>query len=132
MNRSPLHYAAQEGDIAAVVGLVNSGANLDAADDGGYTPLHFASQNNHPAVVKLLLERGAEVDSVDSWGNTPLWRAVFNYRDSGETILALRAAGANPHHVNKAGRTPVQLARTIANYDSTQFFEDLPRDKKPD
>jgi len=125
--RSPLHYAALEGNTAKVIELVNSGADVNAAEVGGYTPLHFASQNDHAAVVKLLLEYGADVDSVDSWGNTPLWRAVFNSKNTGETILMLRAAGADPHHLNNAGTSPVQLARKIANYDTAQFFDDVPR-----
>lgn len=131
MNRSPPHYAAAGGDDVAVARLVDGGADVNDEDVSGYTPFHFASQNNHAKTVELLLRLGANVESVDSWGNTPLFRAVFNYQVSGDTILALRAAGANPTHANKFGQTPLQLARTIANYDTAQYFNDLPPDDSP-
>lgn len=38
MDRSPLHYAAMEGDTAKVIELINSGADVNAAEVGGYGP----------------------------------------------------------------------------------------------
>ena len=65
----------------------------------------------------MLLKAGAEIDACDGYGNTPLFRAVFNYREDGETIRALVAGGANPDRSNKSGISPRSLAKTIANYN---------------
>jgi uncharacterized protein len=41
-------------------------------------------------------------------------------------IQLLRESGADPHLENRHGVTPVQLARTIGNYDVAQFFVNVP------
>lgn len=73
-----------------------------------------------------LLSIGARVDSQDAFGNSPLSSAVFNSKGRGTFIELLRAHGADPMLPNKAGQTPVGLARLIGNYDVAQFFEDIP------
>jgi hypothetical protein len=40
-------------------------------------------------------------------------------------IRVLRAAGADPKKKNKSGVSAVSLARTIANYDVAQFYDDI-------
>lgn len=70
-------------------------------------------------MCELLLAAGAPVDAVNAHGNTPLWTAVFNSRGSGDIIHLLRQHGANPWLQNRAGKTPVDLARTIANRASS-------------
>jgi uncharacterized protein len=124
--RTPLHYAALEGDMGEVLRLLADGSDPDASDSTGFTPLHFAAQEYKVDAVRELVRGGASVDVANGHGNTPLWTAVFNSEGRGEIIALLRAAGANPAHVNNAGRTPVQLARTIASSDVAQYFADLP------
>jgi uncharacterized protein len=65
------------------------------------------------------------VDSEDIHGNTPLWRAVFNSRGRGDLIELLLSSGADRGHRNKRGKTPLDLANTIANYDVAQFFANV-------
>ncbi|MDH5740819.1 MAG: ankyrin repeat domain-containing protein [Nitrospira sp.] len=98
----------------------------DAPDDNGWTPLHFAAQSNAADTTELLLNAGASVDARDAHGNTPLSTAVFNSRSYGEVIKFLRTHGADPHAKNNHGVSPLSLARTIANFDVRQFFQDLP------
>jgi uncharacterized protein len=124
--RTQVHYAANNGDSAQVQDLLRHGANSDAQDDNGWSPLHFAAQANSSAVTSALLEAGADVAVRDSYGNTPLSTAVFNSRGDGSVIRLLRSAAAEPEMPNNNGVTPLQLARTIANYDLAQFFSDLP------
>ncbi|HTI26080.1 MAG TPA: hypothetical protein VL652_34145 [Kutzneria sp.] len=54
-----------------------------------------------------------------------MWTAVFESRGHGELIELLRAAGADPHAVNRSGQNPLGLARLIVNYDVRQYFADL-------
>ena len=123
--RSPLHYAAAEGQAAVVRRFLAAGVDPNRSDRADWTPLHFAAQANSAESVAALIEAGAEVDPRDEHGNTPLFRAVFNSRGEGDVIVLLRAHGADPHAVNRHGVSPLALARKIANYDVRQHFADI-------
>jgi len=123
--RTDLHYAARDGDLAAVAKLVGAGADVNLQDKRGWAPLHFAAQARSEEVTKFLLSHGASIDLEDSYGNTPLSTATLNYRGDGAIILTLRAAGADPYKQNKSGVSALSLARTIANYDVAKFYDDL-------
>ena len=123
--RVPLHYAALENDIVRVNELLAHGADPNSADADDFTPLHFASQQGALEAARILLNNGAAVDQINVHGNTPLWMAVFSSKGKGELIQLLRSKGADPFHRNRAGKTPVGLARQIANYDVARFFADL-------
>jgi ankyrin repeat protein len=126
MGRTPLHYAALEKNCDLVRELLASGLAADAADDNGWTPLHFAAQSNSDGAAALLLNGGASVDPRDSNGNTPLATAVFNSRGNGALIALLRSHGADCDATNSHAVSPLQLARTITNFNVRQFFEDFP------
>ena len=59
--RSPLMLAAFRGDAAAVLDLLESGADVNARDSDGDTALMFAAFRGHGLVVALLLQYGANV-----------------------------------------------------------------------
>ena len=120
--RTPLFYAAMDGDAAIVTELLRHGADVNAKDKGEETPLHFAARGYQPAILALLLKGGAGVDTADSNGNTPLWRAVFDSQGRGEAIQLLLNAGARPDLKNKHGVSPQELARSIGNHDVARFF----------
>jgi ankyrin repeat protein len=126
LGRTELHYTANEGDVVKATQLIAAGAKVDLADDNGWTPLHFAAQAQCVPIAESLLATGARVDSQDRDGNTPLWRAVFDSRGKGALIDLLRQHGADPMRKNLHGVSPLDLARTIGNYDVAQFFRDLP------
>jgi ankyrin repeat protein len=121
--RTPLHQAAIFGDVAIAEALIAAGAELAAADTQGWTPLHFAAQSWQVDVARILIVRGAPVDPVDEQGNTPLWRAAFASRGRGELIDLLLASGADRNRKNIHGTSPLDLARTIANFDVLQWFK---------
>ncbi|XP_031640494.1 uncharacterized protein LOC116352218 [Contarinia nasturtii] len=70
---TPLHLAAQNGQVNIVNNLLNQGAAVDAIDyEKGVTSLQLASQNGHVNVVNTLINRGAQVNYKDKMG----WMAV--------------------------------------------------------
>lgn len=91
--RTPLHYAACDGDLGAARQLLRESADPSARDDNGWTPLHFAAQGSHFAIAEELVARGADIDAVDEHGHTPLSTAVFNSRGRGDLIALFRANG---------------------------------------
>ncbi|MBU42032.1 MAG: hypothetical protein CMN76_02340 [Spirochaetaceae bacterium] len=91
--KQSLHYAARQGDLARVQALIQSGADVNAAEDmSQLTPLHYAVRGNHLAVVKALLAAGAKPSPQDYVGITPLRDAIVKYRK--EMAMALINAGA--------------------------------------
>jgi outer membrane protein assembly factor BamB len=68
-----LFEAARTGDRAAVVRLLDSGVDVNAATRYGVTALGFAADKGHLDIVKLLVERGANLDVTDAfYGSRPV------------------------------------------------------------
>lgn len=67
----PLHIAAINGNLRAIVLLLEEGADLNARGEGGMTPLHYAVQMEQVEAIKLLLEQNADHTMTDDFGDTP-------------------------------------------------------------
>ena len=120
--RSPLFYAAKDGDLSIVSELIRRGARVNAQDTNLETPLHFAAREFRLNVAKQLIENGANVNAQDAHGNTALSRAVFESRGRGEMIALLLSAGADKALKNKHGVSPFDLAKSIGNYEIATFL----------
>jgi glutaminase len=66
-----LTWAASQGDLNEVRGLIATGVQPGTADYDGRTPLHLAAAEGQMAVVRYLLAAGADPRPVDRWGGTP-------------------------------------------------------------
>lgn len=66
---TPLHYAADKGNVAIIKMLIKAGANLNVADKGGCTPLFSASTIE---VAIELLDNGADAKVVNLQGQSLL------------------------------------------------------------
>ena len=76
-----LRNRAAEGDRAAVLSLLQEGANVNGTNESGETALHLAARAGHLSVIHALKEHGANVSLRDQAGSTALELAVA-YRHS--------------------------------------------------
>jgi hypothetical protein len=58
--------AAEQGDLEAVINLLDQGTGLNVTDSRGITPLIAASYQNHVEVAQELIDRGADVNLKDN------------------------------------------------------------------
>lgn len=93
MDNEPLHAAcAGQPPRALVALLLDSGADVNARQHGGFTPLHESAQNGDAALTELLLARGAEVTATTDDGKTAAQLA--QEAGHGELADLLRRSGA--------------------------------------
>ena len=109
-SETPLAVASKIGRRAVAALLLESGSNLESADEDAFTPLMWAAFHGHADVVGLLCEAGANMEVVDGQhGNTPLILATLAGHE--QTIRILCEAGAVTTARNKYGLTPLAAAR---------------------
>ena len=105
-----LATAATVGRYEMAAKLIHHGIDVNIQDRQGKTPLHHAIENDKDDIAGLLVEQGAaDIDIEDEYGNQPLLRAVFKGNDKVAKLLVQH--GADPLHENKAGKSPLGLAR---------------------
>ena len=107
--RTPLHWAAQSGQIATCEDLLDSQqVDRSAADRDGQTPLWTAITNCQWEVVDLLLRAGVSVEESNKSGQTPLSWAAEKGNDAITRKLVDYDADLN--HTDAKGQTPLYLA----------------------
>jgi len=102
---------AMHGSVDFVKQLVESGAHPASVESAtGRSALHKAAYWGHIATVNYLLSTGkADPDAVDCNGDLPIHDAArFGHV---EVVKALKAVTKNPTKANKAGLSPVDLAK---------------------
>ncbi len=105
-----LHWAAERGDSALTVVLLQAKASVSATTRiGAYTPLHLAARNAATPVVRLLLRSKADARALTTEGVTALHLAAMG----GDTVIvsALLTAGADANATEPmSGQTPLMVA----------------------
>ncbi len=89
---------------------IAGGADVNAADEDGWTPLMAAAgYNARPEVIQLLLKAGADVNAWDSMSMTALnWAAMLS--SNPEVIKIILEAGADAESRDVGGDTPMMFA----------------------
>eukprot|EP00953_Heterococcus_sp_UTEX-ZZ885_P004572 2972-Heterococcus_DN1.PRE.2 len=138
MGNSPLHYAASKGVVGIITRLLDKGADAGLSNAQGTTPLMKAATNAQVATVKMLVNcntlhyttvsyrdtctqhiavlsllaarnsAGADINKGCKQGNTALHVAARG----GHAVIVklLLHLAANPKVINKAGKTPKDVA----------------------
>lgn len=117
-NCTPLHYAADRGDLEITNLLISNGADLLARDTDGDTPLHWAAFKGNSEIVNLLLEKGAEPSPMNKNGDTPLNYAIADR--SMETIDLLLDNGAE---YDRTGIKALYMLQKSAKTGLERFFK---------
>ncbi len=105
---SVLHDLVGLEAVGAVNSVLESGVDVDAADDQGMRPLHLAAGRGLVETARLLLAAGAAVDARDGQGITPLHNAAW--QGQVQMVRLLVEAGAQVELVDAKGATPLHLA----------------------
>lgn len=106
--RTPMIWAAMNGDEGAVRRLVKAGAQLWHLDNTKRNALAYAVMFNNVSLSKFLIQEGAKVNISDENGDTPVMWAVENEEVS--LIRLLLNFGANPNKQDKEGHTALMRA----------------------
>ena len=82
--------------VPAIDTLLTEGADVNDANDRGWTPLHQAAYANKPEIASLLLEKHAALDAeAHGAGGTPLIIALFWGHREAADLLGSRAVVPN-------------------------------------
>ncbi len=107
--RTPLMFAARDGDLPAVQALLSKGAHINATDNNGWTPLMCAARQGQLTTVQALLSApGININVRTNTGATALHIAAFRGKD--EIVKALIQKNADVNIANNNGQTPLMYA----------------------
>lgn len=99
--RTPVHLAAQRGDLQVLEAILEGPVQADVQDIYGQTALHVAVVEGHRSLVPLLLRKGFDVEKEDARNLRPLGLA-FNKGDL-DMANVLVAQGADVHCMPSTG-----------------------------
>ncbi|HML74438.1 MAG TPA: ankyrin repeat domain-containing protein [Anaerohalosphaeraceae bacterium] len=94
--------------LSEIRAWIQTGADIDAADEEGLTLLRMASEAGHVEAVRVLLAAGADVNQQDKSSRTPL--SYASYHGHVEIVKLLLAAGADGDAYDDSGETPLFAA----------------------
>ncbi len=126
MVMTPLHFAAQFGQVEMVKFLLAQGADVHARDGNRATPLFRAALRGQTACAELLIRAGADVNAEGNENIRPLHlAAMMGHTD---TVKLLLAHGARTDVKDSTGTTPWEFAPTPALKDLLKIAgPDTPR-----
>ncbi len=115
---SALIDAVKRHDRAAVNALLDSGADVNAAEGDGATALHYAAEVDDLALIEALLDAGASANAGNRFKVTPLDLAAGN--GDRAAIERLLAAGASVNAASREGQTPLMTAARTGKLDAVE------------
>ena len=117
-NSSPLHSAAENGDLYVMKKLLEDGADINCTDPRKWTPLHYASVNGHLDIVRSLIQHGADINCLSDYNETPLHLAIENKKLGVVRLLLERGAEVSFQNFNK--QTPINIATEYGKIENDE------------
>ncbi|VDD91309.1 unnamed protein product [Enterobius vermicularis] len=108
--RTPLLWAACNGNPEAIIALLQAGASRTVVDRNQLGVLHCAASQGHANALHILIQSSEQslIDSVDRNGDTPLFYAVsLGHYECAKLLLT---SGANPNQQDNRLKTPSHCA----------------------
>lgn len=122
--QTPLHCAAETGNLDAVRALVAKQAEIDAKDKLGSTPLHLASWKGSSEIVELLIRHGADINGRGIDGATALHYAAQENRLEVAATLLANGAELDATGGRDRGYTSLHVACLHGSADVARFLLD--------
>ncbi|VDP82087.1 unnamed protein product [Echinostoma caproni] len=113
-----------KGNIECMETLIESGANVDMAEQSGLTALHMATDGEQTRAIKLLVKAGANVEARDhSMGWTPLLRCA-GLKNNGNVDVAyeLIRLGAQVDALDGDGKTALHNSIINSHQNLCRFL----------
>ena len=117
-DRAPVADAAEQRDKSKIRTLLETRADVNAAQIDGTTALHWAAYHDDAGTAALLVRAGANVSAVNRYGVPPL--SVASSNGSGGVVTLLLAAGADPNTTMKSGETVLMMAARSGSLDAVK------------
>jgi uncharacterized protein len=117
-SRSVLADAAEQRDNTSVRKLLETGADINAAQVDGTTALHWAAYYDDAETVALLVRAGANVNAVNRYGVPPLAQACTNGNVA--IVKVLLQAGADANATMKGGESVLMLAARSGSVEAVK------------
>ena len=112
-----LHCAAEAGQVAIILTLLETGLGVDIRDRRGRTSLYCATVSGHPSAMKSLLEYGAAVNTTCNKNYTPLRYAVV-WEQPLEIVRMLLEHGADTESRSSHDVTPLHDSAVMNAVDT--------------
>ncbi|MFI4980561.1 MAG: ankyrin repeat domain-containing protein [Nevskiales bacterium] len=110
LDQTALLAAISSNSLPEVQLLLAHGADVDIADNAGWTPLHYAAWFGSSSVVlKELLDHGAKIDARNGRGITALYFASVTGHEAQVKLLLER--GADRTLASNSGYTALRAAK---------------------
>lgn len=122
----PIHYAAQQGDLAAIARELGRGVDVnlpipsERPRKDGTTPLHLAAAHADAATLRFLLEHGADPLLENGLKSIPLLNAAA-YGDT-ERVRVLLDAGSPIDSQNSFFTTALMCATTWGDVERVELL----------
>ena len=122
VGRTPLHIAAEKGNMDVAMFLIENGANVNVADVNGNTPLVFIiNKTGNLKVIQRLLEKGATVNVQNRTGETALMYAAWHGHSAIVQLLLENRADVTLK--NLQGRTALTLAESKGHQEIVEMLK---------
>ncbi len=122
VGRTPLHIAAEKGNVDAAMFLIENGANVNVADANGNTPLVFViNKTGNLKITERLLEKGASVNAQNRTGETALMYAAWHGHSAIVQLLLENRADVTLK--NRQGNTALTLAESKGHQQIVEMLK---------